>query len=301
MTNTETGAHVGPVLDRKGDFEVIDCEACGYKHVLPMPTEAELGALYDEDYYANEKPLYLEQYRQDLAWWNVVYAERLELLEDGANDARRLLDIGSGPGFFLALAKQRGWETLGIEPSAQAAAHSRELGLEIVEEFLDEASSARLGTFDAIHLCNVLEHVPNPAQLLALAGRMLRPGGRLLVVVPNDYNPLQDALRKSGHAPWWIAPPHHLNYFDPPSLRRVLEREGFGVLASEGTFPMELFLLMGDEYVGNDELGRACHAKRMRLEETLASTGAGDLKRALYRALADLNLGREIQILATRV
>ena len=119
--------------------------------------------------------------------------------------------------------------------------------------------------------------------------------------MPNDYNPLQNALRScAGFEPWWIAPPHHLNYFGIQSLSALVTRTGFRVLAREGTFPMELFLLMGDDYVGNDELGRECHAKRMRLEQNLDQGGLGDLKRWLYESLAELEVGREVQLVARR-
>lgn len=302
MADREASAHDGPIVDEKGGFRVVDCGPCGFKHVLPLPTQNELAALYGEDYYARAKPLYLEQYREDLDWWRLVYAERFELLERrlGAG-RRRILDVGSGPGYFLAQGAERGWETLGIEPSKQAAGHARELGVEIVERFLDGESAGQLGTFGAVNLCNVLEHVPDPAALLELAGGLLDPGGLLLVVVPNDYNPFQAALRAgAGFDPWWVAPPHHLNYFEPASLVALLEGIDLEVLETEGTFPMELFLLMGDDYVGNDELGRACHAKRKRLEQNLHAAGLAPLKRELYRALSALGLGREVQVVARK-
>ncbi len=302
QTSAQPG-HEGPVLDRRDGFDVIDCRACGFRHVHPLPTVDELSSLYDEDYYSNEKPLYIERVKEDLDWWRIVYRERLEALEQAlAGGRRRLLDIGSGPGYLLETARDRDWEAIGIEPSRQAAAHSRdELGLTIVERFLDEDSAAELGTFGAVHLCNVLEHVPDPAHLLRLAGSVLDPGGVLMAIVPNDYNPLQQALREvEGFSPWWVAPPHHLNYFDTTSLPALAERVGFEVLARETTFPMELFLLMGEDYVGNDELGRACHARRKRLERTLDRAGLSGLKRGLYEALAALGIGREIQVVARK-
>ncbi len=301
--STSEATHVGPLVDTKDAFRVIDCTACGFKHVDPLPSPEELERLYDEDYYSNEKPLYIEHYREDLDWWRIVYRERLETLEDALGAGRRrLLDVGSGPGFFLQLAGERGWETLGIEPSRQAALHSREeLGLQVVEAFLDERTAAELGTFDALHLCNVLEHVPDPAGLLSLARSVLAPEGVLLAIVPNDYNPLQTALREhAGFAPWWVAPPHHLNYFDTESLPALVRRAGFEVLERETTFPMELFLLMGEDYVGDDELGRACHGRRKALERTLDTAGLGGVKRSVYQALAAVGIGREIQVLGRR-
>jgi SAM-dependent methyltransferase len=290
----------GTLLDRVGDFDVIDCESCGWAHVFPIPSDEELASLYRSHYYGTEKPLYLERYEEDRAWWNLTYSDRYDTFESVLPAGRRrILDVGSGPGLFLATGKARGWTTLGVEPAQQAAAHSRGLGLEIVEQFLTEDLAKELGRFDVVHMSEVLEHIPDPRAFVRLASSMLTPGGLLCIVVPNDYNPLQRVLREQdGYQPWWVAPPHHLNYFTPASLQSLLERSGFEVLLSEATFPIELFLLFGDNYVGNDALGRQCHGKRKRLEVLLERGGQTDLRRRLYRALAKEGVGREIMIVA---
>jgi SAM-dependent methyltransferase len=148
--------HHGDVVDSLADFDVIDCEPCGFRHVVPIPTPQELEKVYREDYYTKEKPLYIERYQADLDWWNLVYGERYELFESLLPAARRtILDIGSGPGYFLLNGKKRGWQTTGVEPSAQSATHSRELGLAIVEEFFDDVSASNLGSFDVVHMSQV--------------------------------------------------------------------------------------------------------------------------------------------------
>jgi SAM-dependent methyltransferase len=290
----------GPTLDRINDFDVIDCRSCGWVHVFPTPTQDELASLYRSHYYGTEKPLYIERYEEDRAWWEMTYADRYDSFESFLPpDRRRLLDVGSGPGLFLLAGRARGWTTLGVEPAQQPAAHSRGLGLEIVEEFLTEDLATQLGRFDVVHMSEVLEHIPDPRAFVALAAGMLNPGGLVCIVVPNDYNPLQRVLREQdGYAPWWVAPPHHLNYFTPASLQSLLERSGLEVLVAEATFPIELFLLFGDNYVGNDALGRQCHGKRKRLEVMLQRAGQTDLRRRLYRALAKEGVGREIMIVA---
>jgi SAM-dependent methyltransferase len=288
--------HRGPALDSVGAFTVIDCEACGFKHVTPVPTEEELCEVYRHDYYTREKPLYLARSREDLDWWNLAYAERYAELERRLPpDRRRILDVGTGPGWFLLHGQERGWRTLGLEPSRAAAEHARGLGIEVVEEFLDDRVAAALGTFDAVHLSEVLEHLPDPARCLERCRGLLSPGGLISITVPNDYSPFQAVARDvHGHAPWWVAPPHHVNYFDFASLARLLRRTGFEVVAQDTTFPIDLFLLMGDDYVGNDALGRACHEKRMRFEQSLHAAGASELLRRLYRGLAELGIGRVV-------
>lgn len=144
-------------------------------------------------------------------------------------------------------------------------------------------------------MSEVLEHIPDPAGMLCLAGSLLTSGGLLCVVAPNDYNPFQLALRLAcGYQPWWVAPPHHINYFDFDSLDHLLTQCGFEISLRETTFPIDLFLLMGDNYVGNDAVGRQCHGKRKYLEQNLERAGLREVKRGLYRALATQGIGREV-------
>jgi len=292
----EWHGHSGTLLDTKNGFDIIDCLACGYAHATPMPSEKELEEIYRHEYYTEEKPLYIEHFVEDLEWWNLAYGDRYDTLESALPaDRRRILDIGSGPGYFLKHGKDRGWQTLGIEPSLRAAAHSKELGLEIIEDFLNEELATQLGQFDVVHMSEVLEHIPNPLELLRIARDLLAPGGMLCVVVPNDYSPFQKALRTaSDFQPWWVAAPHHLNYFNFETAAALVTKVNFEVTLTEATFPIDLFLLMGDNYVDNNELGRHCHAKRKEFEKRLAAAGMNDLKRNLLRSFAQLGVGREV-------
>lgn len=298
--------HAGQELDAKGEHRVIACEPCGFNHIVPIPTEAELEELYREELYGTDIPDYIESHRRDAAWWRQVHRERYETLEEHLRDRGpgrrlRILDVGSGPGYFLLEGQERGWEALGIEPARQAVAHARGLGLTIVEGFLDAESAPGLGTFDAVHLNAVLEHVPDPRGMLELCRGMLAPDGLVCVSVPNDYNPFQQVLREACRfEPWWVVPPLHVNYFGHASMARLLARTGFEVVLQEATFPIDLFLLMGDDYVHEGELGRACHAKRKAFEARMEEAGMGRLKRELYAKLAEVGLGRQTLTFARR-
>lgn len=294
--------HRGTVFDNLKGFDVIECEPCGFRHIVPIPRPEILEEVYRDEYYLTEKPLYFERYQEDLDWWNLTYSERYDRFEEFlTQDHRRILDVGSGPGFFLLHGKERGWETVGIEPSKQAARHSKDLGLEIVEEFLGEDTVEGLGQFDVVHMSQVLEHVPDPVGMLDLSRKLLLPGGLLCVVAPNDYNPFQQALRDAcGYDPWWLAPPHHINYFSHDSLCRLLVKNGFDVVWQTTTFPIDMFLLMGDNYLGNDTLGRECHKKRMTFEQNLEKAGKSKLREELYSALSNLGIGREILLTARK-
>lgn len=289
------------VLDTVNDFTVIECEACGFTHVVPIPTPADLHHIYRHEYYATDKPLYIQRQIEDAEWLTVVHADWYAGFERVLPpDRRRLLDVGSGPGVFLQSGRARGWTVRGLEPSSQAAAYSRSLGLDITQAFLTEDVAATLGRFDVVHLSEVLEHVPDPRAMLLLAHQLLEPGGLLALMVPNDYSPFQRALREAcGYQPWWVGPPHHLNYFDVDSIQRLVARD-FEILSVETSFPIDLFLLMGDNYVGDDERGRVCHARRKTFELNLARAGRGALMHDMYRALSGLGIGRDVILLARK-
>jgi SAM-dependent methyltransferase len=300
MAETEVWReHGGVRLDRAGEFSVIACERCAFKHVVPIPSEQELRDVYAESYYTEEKPLYLREHEEDLEWWRLCFRERYARFEQELDATRRrVLEIGSGPGTFLEVGRERGWQAVGVEPSRAAAAYARARGLEVVESFFGDALVGSLGRFDVVHLSDVLEHVPDPEAVLRRARRVLEPGGLVAVVVPNDYSAVQRALRdQHGFAPWWVAPPHHINYFDFDSLAALLERCGFAVVERTTTFPIDWFLLMGDDYVGKPAVGRECHARRKRFELRLEAAGLGEVRARLYRALAECGLGREVALL----
>ena len=292
--------HEGNVLDTVKEFNVIECVACGFKHIIPIPTSNELEQIYKEEYYSLEKPLYLERRREDIEWWDLVYSERYDTFEENLpSKRRRILDVGSGPGYFLLHGKERGWKAIGIEPSSQAAKYSRNLGLDIREMFFTKQTAQELEKFDVVHMSEVLEHILDPKEMLHIAKSLLLPDGLICIVVPNDYNPFQSALREAcDYDPWWVAPPHHINYFDFDSLERLLKSLSIEIILKESTIPIDLFLLMGDNYVGNDKLGRECHQKRKNFEINMNEAGMNGIKRRLYQNLAGLGLGREVQIIA---
>jgi SAM-dependent methyltransferase len=294
--------HDGPCVARKDGFDIIHCAMCGFRHAVPLPSVADLEREYRETYYAEEKPTFLAHAGEDQAWGELAQSDRLESFERILGPGRRrLLDIGSGPGFFLKTAKSRGWTVMGIEPSRQAAAHARDMGIDVAEGFFGAETAGTLGRFDAINLNNVLEHVPDPIAVLQAARGILEPDGVLCVGVPNDFSPFQIAAAATTSAgEWWIAPPHHLNYFDFATLSNLLERLGFAVKDRMTSFPMEAFLLMGDDYRADPAVGRASHLKRKKFDMALEAAGLKETRGAFYRALAETGIGREAVVIAVK-
>jgi SAM-dependent methyltransferase len=139
----------------------------------------------------------------------------------------RLLDVGAGRGRFVAAARAAGWSAEGVEPSARGVEAARAVyGVALRRASLVEAN----GSFDAVTLWHVLEHVEEPGAAIAHVASLLVPGGRLLVGVPN----LSSAQARLGRERWFhLDLPRHRTHFTPTGLRLLLERHGFTVEREE--------------------------------------------------------------------
>lgn len=293
--------HAGPAVGRANGMDIIACAACGFRHAVPLPDPAAMARDYAETYYAEAKPTYLADASADQRWARLFQDDRLDAVASAlGRETGTLIEIGSGPGFFLETAAARGWSTIGVEPSRQAAAFATGRGLDIRNMAFAEAA-ASLPQADAIAATNVLEHIADPIATLETARDLLKPGGVMCLTVPNDFSPLQLAAQHGkGHAPWWIAPPHHLNYFDFDSLEALLTRLGLTPVERLTSFPMEAFLLMGDDYVADAATGKACHRRRMSFDLAFEAAGIRDVRRRLYGALAAAGIGREATVIAAK-
>jgi SAM-dependent methyltransferase len=281
---------------------VVDPEY-GYRRLDPVPGEGELSEFYESRYYDSlrERPRGTslrhllaggEESERERAWLHRgLYADVLDMIARHA-PGRRVLDVGAGTGEFAAAAGKAGFDCMGIEPSAEAAEAARERGLDVRPTDLAGFSGGE--AFDAVVLLNVLEHVPDAALTLRRVGALLGDGGVCFVQVPNDFNPLQLAAQeKLGLPEWWVAVPDHVNYFSFESLPALAERVGFETLELSTDFPMEMFLLMGIDYVSDPSRGGACHEQRVEFDLSLPA----DTRRGLYRSLAEQGLGRQVQAL----
>ncbi len=290
--------HRGPVIENHKGHEIIDCKVCKFKHVNPIPTGQEINDFYAR-FYTDEKPNYFKDAEEDLEWWLAGYRNYYTLFEKYTK-GRKLLDIGSGPGYFLKCGADRGWEIVGFEPSKHAYDYSTKMGLKVINDYFNMAKAKALGKFDVVSLTLVLEHLPNPKKLIEEAKSILNPGGLLLILSPNEFNPLQRAVIKSNNLePWWVCPPEHINYFDFPSIKKLVKSTGLKIVDSLATYPMELFLLNGEIYISNREIGRGCHKKRKSFEMNLYQQDP-EILNNLYRSFARNNIGREFIIIAKK-
>jgi SAM-dependent methyltransferase len=222
-----------------GDFAVVRCAGCGLVRTTPQP--ADPAAYYPGDeYYSYQPPApptarvrarVRSAYAQDQgdtrmqrALARVARDRLMPGLPPGPPG--RILDVGCGSGGFLLALREAGWSCEGVEVDGQAVAAAHTAGLLDVREGDLTAVDLLVGSYDVVRFWHVLEHVRSPAEQLRAARRLLRPGGTLLIGVPNARSLL---ARTAGDAWYYLDVPRHLWHFDRSSLARTVEGAGFAV------------------------------------------------------------------------
>jgi SAM-dependent methyltransferase len=204
----EVGAH--------GDLYV--CRRCGTVQTSELPSPELL-----ESRYADTED---DQYLDEEAGRRCTARRLLDLLEKRVRTGR-MLDIGCGHGLLMAEARDRGWDPIGLELSHSAAGHARSLGLEVLEQTIEEASLPADG-FDAIVAVDLIEHLPEPRDFIRRCRELLAPGGALVIATPDPESPLARAFGRR----WWGYIPAHLHLLPRRMLRELLQAEGL-VLADD--------------------------------------------------------------------
>jgi SAM-dependent methyltransferase len=276
----------------------------GFYQVTPTPSAEEITKFYADEFYTGEYKNFndssLEVQINDKNFfegrWNDIYNNFLEINKDIKNGGS-ILDIGCGWAQALLFFKDKGLDCYGFDPAIEAVEYGCKKGLKLKHAGLNGMNVFDNKKFDIVTMFNVLEHLADPVNSIKQIKEILKPNGILAIDVPNEFNDFQTVGRDvHGLNDWWIAPPNHLNYFSKDSLVNFLESLGFSVEISESSFPLEMFLLFGENYVKDRKLGAQCHKKRVFFEENLRKHGKTETLKFFYRALADLNLGRQVSV-----
>jgi SAM-dependent methyltransferase len=155
-------------------------------------------------------------------------AQRLALLRGHVAPGATLLDVGAGRGRFVVAAADAGYRASGIEPSDRGAQAARALNADVRQTTI-EAAEVAPGSLDAVTLWHVLEHLDEPGIALDRIAGWLRPGGTLLIGVPN----LDSLQARLGGARWYhLDVPRHRIHFTPRGLDALLRRHGFAVAST---------------------------------------------------------------------
>jgi 2-polyprenyl-3-methyl-5-hydroxy-6-metoxy-1,4-benzoquinol methylase len=201
---------------------VVVCCDCGSGRLHPLPDEAALRAFYPPGYYGDLGT----KFRAPIEWlvrW--VGHRHAAFLAGGMPRGSRVLDVGCGRGVILGALADRGLDPHGFEISDAAVGGVDPRAKICVAQRLEEAGYPD-AHFDGVIIWHVLEHVRDPRSTLETVRRILRPGGRLIVAVPNFGSP---QARWAGPAWFHLDLPRHLHHFPLTALRRLLERTGFAI------------------------------------------------------------------------
>ena len=196
---------------------ILVCENCGTGRTRPAPTRDSVGESIWEEVYGGKRltnrSIWLNEARQRAEWLQLY-------LPDGY-----VVEIGAGTGEFVEVLTDLGFVCSGVEPSEWAANHSRRLGADVTTGvFSDWMTEHRDLRPDAVAMWHVLEHVDQPAELLEELASVIRPGGLLMLEVPNFGS--ADAKRLG--AEWRYSEKiDHFFHYTPEGLTQLLTAAGF--------------------------------------------------------------------------
>jgi methionine biosynthesis protein MetW len=156
----------------------------------------------------------------------------------------RVLDVGCGTGSVTLIAnRDRGNIVIAVEPDAQRAEVARSRGLAVHIGYLDECFVAANGPFDVVIAADVLEHTPNPTELLEMMKRAIKPDGILLISVPNVAHwsvRLNLLFGRFDHEPTGIMDATHLRWFTARTIQSLFEQSGLQVVEMHQTAGTDL-------------------------------------------------------------
>jgi 2-polyprenyl-3-methyl-5-hydroxy-6-metoxy-1,4-benzoquinol methylase len=210
-------------------FNIIQCDECGFRFTNPRPDENELGNYYQSTEYishSNTRKGVFNGIYQIVRKYTI--AKKYRMISQ-YKDGNHILDIGCATGEFLNYMKSKNWETLGIEPDVKARQMARSrYGLKVFDEaYLDQVPDSSM---DIITLWHVLEHISDLSGRMKTLERILKPGGFLVMAVPNS-----DSYDAGYYRDFWAGydVPRHLYHFSPGSMKKLLTRNHFKLIETK--------------------------------------------------------------------
>lgn len=209
----------------KEEFTIVKCEKCGFRFTNPRPAEHEIGKYYQSEEYishSNTSKGIVNRLYQMVR--KHTLKKKLKLV-NSLSKKGAILDIGCGTGNFLDTCKQDGWSATGIEPDPKARQFAKEnYGLDVREEAA--LSNLPSSSYEIITMWHVLEHVHRLNERVEELKRLLKPGGTIIIAVPNSSS--KDAEM---YGPYWAAwdVPRHLYHFTPKDIETLFHNHGLRV------------------------------------------------------------------------
>jgi SAM-dependent methyltransferase len=204
---------------------IVVCRGCGLGRFQPMLGDDEIRSFYPKHYYGEPgtkfRPLVERLVR-------AVAARHIAFLSRDLPAGAAILDVGCGRGVLFGPLADRGFRVFGVEVNEDAIRGCDPRAQVRIAPRLSQAGFEP-GSFDEVVVWHVLEHMRDPFDAIAECRRLLKPGGRLIVAVPN----FASAQARFGGPHWFhLDAPRHLYHFPYPALRRLVEQAGFEIRSS---------------------------------------------------------------------
>ena len=209
-------------------FHLSGCPNCRCLFLDPPPLQEEIAEFYPAQYWWKSSSEILK--KLEMTYRRAALHDHIAFIAAAAGSVRhrpvRLLDVGCGSGTLLGILKQRGYDVVGQDFSAEAAAIARaENDVEVVPGSLQDAGFGD-ESFDLVTLFHVMEHVTNPHEILTQVRRILRSNGRIVLQVPN----IESWQFRFFGANWYgLDIPRHVIDYSSSSIRKLLGDSGFAV------------------------------------------------------------------------
>lgn len=177
--------------------------------------------------YKEGKEDYITKYKRFEPLYTKNLTSVLKNIERYINRGK-LLDVGCAAGFLLNVARKRGWEVYGVEPSDRMCRYGKEvLGIEMINGTLNDADFKN-NHFDVVNLTSVLEHVTHPLELVKEAYRISKRKMILRIQVPNElYNSTAKvSMADHGQPRPTIMPPAHLYFYNGDTIVKLVKKLG---------------------------------------------------------------------------
>jgi len=227
------------LVSRK-EFELTRCSSCGFIFTSSPPDEGEIGSFYESEEYISHSDsgkTFLDKVYQAVRKIMLVRKRKL-VIRNTYKSTGKILDIGCGTGHFLNEMKRSGWSTTGVEISNKAREYAiSRFGLDVFSP--ESIDSLPDNDYDCITLWHVLEHFHQPFDYLREILRLLKPGGTVLIALPNSDS--FDALHFGKD---WAAfdVPRHLLHFSPSTFSLFAAKAGFKVKSLK-VLPFDVFYI----------------------------------------------------------
>ncbi|MBI1880069.1 MAG: class I SAM-dependent methyltransferase, partial [Chloroflexi bacterium] len=211
------------IVGKKEGLALRRCQNCGLVFTSPRPDFSRIRQRYSEDYFEREYLPGIHAHFEGLKQhWNNI----LDHVEPFKSVSPYLFEVGTGGGYLLQEARQRGWLASGIDLNPTAVNYARQhLGLEVVEAEIHQIDLPA-NKFGAIISESTLEHFLSPRQVIAKCAHALHPGGALFIWTLGDEG---DLMMTQGMDFIYVGPSEHLYHFPTSALSRLCELAGLRV------------------------------------------------------------------------